>query len=224
MRRDLYLFVEREPNAVSRDEAAAALGVNRSLAAFHLDRLVESGLLEAHYRRLHGRAGRGAGRPSKLYRRSRKELQLSIPQRHHELLGRFFAEALDPLATPSPDARLVEVAHDYGQSLGARARGRLSSRASGDRLGDCTLELLGGLGFGPYGTRHGDTRLRNCPFHPLSRRYPATVCQIGLALVSGIVEAVGPPDRRPERDPTPGHCCVVLRGRAGVGRVGAARA
>lgn len=220
VRRDLYLFVERQPKAVSRDEAAIGLGITRSLAAFHLDKLVEAGLLEAHFRRLSGRTGRGAGRPSKLYRRSRREVQLSVPQRHHELLGRFLVEALDPPDEMDGEQGPLGVARAYGRSLGARARRRLSARASGERLRQCAVALLEGLGYAPYPTPGGDTRLRNCPFHPLSKRYPSTVCQVGLALVGGIVEGVRAPDQWPEREPAPGHCCVLLRAQTGPGPSG----
>src|SRR5438132_924455 len=87
-RNRLYEFVERQAHPVSRDEAAAAIGITRELAAFHLDRLVDVGLLRAEYRRLGGRTGPGAGRTSKLYRRSRHQVQVSLPHRDHELLAR----------------------------------------------------------------------------------------------------------------------------------------
>ena len=70
LRRSLYLFVAAQGHEVSRDEAAAGTGISRSVAAFHLDKLVDGGLLEASFRRLGGRTGSGAGRSSKLYRRS----------------------------------------------------------------------------------------------------------------------------------------------------------
>ena len=69
-RRALYRFVVDRSDAVSKDEAAAAMGVARSVAAFHLDRLVADGLLTTEFRRLTGRQGPGAGRPAKLYRRA----------------------------------------------------------------------------------------------------------------------------------------------------------
>src|SRR5579871_3156353 len=80
VRRRLYLYVAANGDS-SRDDAARAAGISRSLAAFHLDKLVEEGLLEAVYRRLSGRSGPGAGRPSKLYRRSRREVHIDLPPR-----------------------------------------------------------------------------------------------------------------------------------------------
>src|SRR5688500_11781867 len=63
-RRALYDFVVRQAEPAGRDEAAAAAGVGRTLAAYHLDRMVEDGLLEVSFARRTGRSGPGAGRPS----------------------------------------------------------------------------------------------------------------------------------------------------------------
>src|SRR6476661_2344927 len=80
VRRALYEHVADRDAPVDRDEAAAATGIGRPLAAFHLDRLVAAGLLEVEYRRRSGRTGPGAGRPAKFYRRTRGlNVDLSLP-------------------------------------------------------------------------------------------------------------------------------------------------
>ena len=45
-RQRLYRFVRAQPTPVTRDQAAAAAGISRKLAAFHLAKLVSAGLLE----------------------------------------------------------------------------------------------------------------------------------------------------------------------------------
>ncbi len=60
VRRSLYRYVAAHPGEVSRDEAAAAAGIQRQLAAFHLDKLVEAGLLETSFA---GRPAPGPVRP-----------------------------------------------------------------------------------------------------------------------------------------------------------------
>src|SRR5438445_47979 len=80
-RRGLYLYVSSRRREVGRDEAARALRISRALAAFHLDKLVQQGLLETSYRRLTGRRGPGAGRPAKLYRRSTRQVDFTLPRR-----------------------------------------------------------------------------------------------------------------------------------------------
>src|SRR5947208_7959455 len=81
-RRAVFDLVARAGTAVSRDTAAAALGVSRRVAAVHLDRLADQGLLAVEYRRPPGRGGPGAGRPAKLYRRADDEVAVSVPERH----------------------------------------------------------------------------------------------------------------------------------------------
>ena len=94
VRRRLYRFVCSQDQPVSRDQAAQAVGIARHKAKFHLDRLEAEGLLEADYVRLTGRAGPGAGRPAKRYRRGRSEFAVSLPARDYELAGRIMADAI----------------------------------------------------------------------------------------------------------------------------------
>src|SRR3978361_2223148 len=98
VRRSLYQFVVRRPEPVSRDQAAAGLALPRHTAKFHLDRLVEEGLLATEFRRLSGRRGPGAGRPAKLYRRSDRQVAVSLPERHYDVAGRVLARAVEDAA------------------------------------------------------------------------------------------------------------------------------
>ena len=76
IRRDLYLYVSGQPAPVSRDQASDALGIARHTAKFHLDRLADEGLLDTSFKRLTERRGPGAGRPTKLYARSSRQLSV----------------------------------------------------------------------------------------------------------------------------------------------------
>ena len=49
LRRGMYTYIRQAARPVSRDEAGGAVGISRKLAAFHLDKLVEAGVLSAHY-------------------------------------------------------------------------------------------------------------------------------------------------------------------------------
>lgn len=205
-RRSLYEYVERQLRAVSRDQAAQAVGISRSLAAFHLDKLVRVGLLKAEYRRLSGRSGPGAGRTSKLYRRSRRQFDLSLPYRNHELLARLLAESFGSERASSPD---LERAREYGRSVGGRARGRIRARGQGD-LVQCVEHVLETLGFDPYRASSDSLRLRNCPFDPLSRLFAPLVCGVGQAVISGVVQGVGA-QLSVGREERPDRCCGVLK-------------
>jgi DNA-binding transcriptional ArsR family regulator len=60
----LYWCVAGREQGLGRDEAAVAVGISRKLAAYHLDKLAEAGLLEVRFERRSGRTGPGAGRPA----------------------------------------------------------------------------------------------------------------------------------------------------------------
>jgi predicted ArsR family transcriptional regulator len=210
-RRALYEYVERQPAAVSRDEAAEALGLSRPLAAFHLDRLVDAGLLTADYRRLSGRSGPGAGRPAKLYRRSRRQVAITLPHRNHALLASLLAAAMTEIGE---EHGASAPARDFGRSLGSRARRRLRARSiTGPRLTDCLEAVLETIGFDPYRARSGELRARNCPFDPLSKRFTPVVCGVGQALVGGVIAGVGADHFGVKREERPDRCCVVVEER-----------
>lgn len=200
VRRALYDFVVGSAEPVSRDAAASAAGVARSLAAFHLDRLVEARLLVASYRRLTGRSGPGAGRTSKLYERAPGEHAVTIPPRRYDLAAQLLAEAVD--ASGPARGALIDAARRTGQSIGAAA-----AAASGDTL--AVVEALRAHGFEPR-EESGRILLVNCPFHAVAMTHTALVCGANLALVEGIVSGAPAAGWRPELDPAPGRCCVVL--------------
>ena len=148
LRRALYAYVLSRPGAVGRDEAGKAVGITRELAAFHLDKLLEEGLVDVEYRRLSGKDGPGAGRPAKLYRASDRQLEISLPGRRYELAARLLAEAFSQQGTDPAEA-LDEVAHRFGEDLGAQAGRRLGRRPSDTRLLHTTCQVLRDHGFEP---------------------------------------------------------------------------
>jgi predicted ArsR family transcriptional regulator len=209
VRRQLYLHVAAQTDAVSRDHAASALGIGRPLAAHHLDRLVEAGLLAAEYRRTSGRTGPGAGRPSKLYRRAPDlELHATLPQRRYEVAAELMATALEQphggLET------LEEVAHRYGGTLGAEAKRRAGPRAGVARRRAAVLAVLADAGYLPS-ERAGEVRLLNCPFHDLAQRHRGVTCEMNLAMLQGVLSGAGLPERAARLDPQPGFCCVTIQ-------------
>lgn len=202
VRRKLYDWVAAQPDAVGRQAAAAAVGVTRGLAAFHLDKLVVAGLLDASYRRLSGRVGPGAGRPARVYRRSDREFNVSVPERRYERVATLFASALERLADGRPPAELSEAAREAGREL-AKEAGRGSGRT---RL----VRALDRAGYEPITDSHGTIRLRNCPFDALAEAHRTLVCGTNLAMADGIVDGVGASDTRPVLDRQPGFCCVAF--------------
>ncbi|WP_454778371.1 helix-turn-helix transcriptional regulator [Georgenia muralis] len=207
-RQALYLYVASRPDAVGRDEAAAAVDLPRHTAKFHLDRLVEEGLLEVEFRRLTGRTGPGAGRPSKLYRRSGRHFGVSLPERRYDLAGDVLAEAIDRAVRDD-----VPVAAAVREAASARGRGLAAAgepATAGDPLAR-TSEVLARYGYEPRDTG-GAVCLANCPFDRLASEHTALVCAMNLALIGGVIEGLGATSVAAELDPAPGRCCVRLAG------------
>jgi predicted ArsR family transcriptional regulator len=230
VRRRLYEVVCERTEPVGRDEAATAAGVGRALAVYHLDKLVEAGLLTASYQRPPGRGGPGAGRPAKLYMRSDREFAVTVPPREYELAARLLVQAVE--ADPSGNSRtaLVEAARRLGAELGGRFRpadadgtGVAGRTGVADRTGvagrtgvvelDGVADLgeaLAEHGYEPRSSEDGVLRLRNCPFHQLAEHHRDVVCGMNLGLIEGILAGLEAEGLRAVLDPQPGHCCVAI--------------
>jgi predicted ArsR family transcriptional regulator len=208
VRHRLYQFVCAQPAPVSRDQAADAVGIARHQAKFHLDRLTAEGLLETDYARLTGRSGPGAGRTSKLYRRARRDIAVSLPQRQYELAGRLMATAIAESATTGEPVVEVlnRVAREYGQRIGATNRPPTDARAALE----LTVRVLSTHGYEPRRI-NGEIELANCPFHALAQGQTELACNMNHALITGVADALAPhgPDAR--LCPGADRCCVVLK-------------
>src|SRR5580700_4126111 len=206
VRRRLYEVVCERAEPVGRDEAANAAGVGRALAVYHLDKLVEAGLLTACYQRPPGRTGPGAGRPAKLYMRSDREFAVTVPPREYELAARLLVQAVEADAGGNSRAALLEAARRLGAELGGRFRPGVADL-------DGVAELhraLAGHGYEPRRGEDGVIRLRNCPFHQLAEHHRDVVCGMNLGLIEGILAGLGVEGLRPVLDPQRGHCCVAI--------------
>jgi predicted ArsR family transcriptional regulator len=201
-RRSLYDFVVAAGRAVSRNEAAQAVGVQRTLAAFHLDRLASAGLLDVAYRRAGGRSGPGAGRPAKVYSRTSIERAVSVPPRDYGRAAQVLADAVE---RSGAEAALYEAARAQGISAGRS----VAHLAPGSRLDDLERDLTE-RGYEPY-VDETTIRLRNCPFEALAQTFPVVACGMNLALLNGLLagaELGGTTEAR--LAPRAGECCVVF--------------
>lgn len=210
LRRALYRHVV-EQGSSTREQAADAVGVARHTAKFHLDRLVADGLLDIEFARPPGRRGPGAGRPAKHYRRSARELAVTIPERHYDLAGHLLARAVTEAqrdGTPVHDA-LHDVARTSGRTIGSAARARAGRRPSRTALVAAAVEVLREQGYEPRADDAG-VALVNCPFHALAQEFTDLVCGMNLSLVEGLAEGLGLTTLVPVLDPAPGRCCVRL--------------
>ncbi|MDP8903836.1 MAG: transcriptional regulator [Chloroflexota bacterium] len=214
VRRALYDHVRTQPDPVDRDAAAAAVGIGRPLAAFHLDRLAEAGLLEVEYHRRSGRTGPGAGRPAKFYRRAPDlSIDLSLPPRRYALAGEILADAVSRVGDVPTTAAILAVARERGRQLVSESPASSSTASSSPSAARGVLvAVIEATGYEPEDGPAG-IRLRNCPFDALASRQRDLTCGMNLALLGGVADGLPAVGLAAEREIEPGYCCVAFRPR-----------
>jgi predicted ArsR family transcriptional regulator len=212
LRRALYRHVVERGEPVSREDAAAAVGISRPLAAYHLDKLIDDGLLEARYQRRSGRRGPGAGRPAKHYVRADRQLELSLPARDYAALAELLAGAVEADPSGAAKAALDRAAATLGAELGAKAASHTAPDGDPDQVLAAVRQTLAARGYEPYEDVDGTIRLRNCPFDRIAAQHRQLVCGANHAMLQALTDQVDgdPPTVRAVLDPQPGRCCVTL--------------
>jgi predicted ArsR family transcriptional regulator len=217
IRRALYHFVAHQPGAVSRDQAAAGLDIPRHTAKFHLDKLVDEGLLVPEFKRLTGRSGPGAGRPAKLYRRVRKEVNVTLPRRRYDLAGHVLADTLERVQAGTPLEQAIDDAAENAATIVVDSW-PLTGSSDVERM----TGVLARLGYEPRpdGTADGNAdirgiRLSNCPFQQLSDDHAALICPINSRFIEAMSDRVGCTDVRPASVDRGTGCCVALHPQPG---------
>lgn len=195
VRRELVRILEASTEPLGRDELAERVGLPRATAAFHLEKLVDSGVLVAEFRHRGERRGPGSGRPAKFYALARDEFAAAVPPRRYDLAGELLASAVELSDATGRPVRecLLSVAGEQGA---ARSD---ASRPLSDTLGD--------LGYEPVDDAEGGFVLANCPFHRLSSRHTDVICSANVAYVSALSAGASDP-RDTWLEPLAGGCCV----------------
>jgi predicted ArsR family transcriptional regulator len=213
-RRAVYDFVATRDVPVTRDEVSAGVSMTRSLAAFHLDKLAEAGLLEVTYGRPDLRPpGPGSGRPSKRYAVSEREVDISLPPRRYDVAGRVMARAIAASTTKrSQTAAQIanRLARDEGREVGEQYGD--ARRPSRNKPLVAVEEALASCGYEP--SVDGQTvKLRNCPFHSLVDAAPELVCALNESFVSGVIDGLSASSTMQAElcGRIDGNCCVVVR-------------
>ncbi|MER6142473.1 helix-turn-helix domain-containing protein [Streptomyces sparsogenes] len=220
-RRRMFTFIRRARRAVTRDEAAASVGISRKLAAFHLDKLVDAGLLRTRYETPGGI--RKVGRRPKVYEPTDAQITVSIPDRRHELLADLLLDAvLTEGADESAAQAALRTAEQRGRRMGEAARDEARPGRLGPERGLTVCEhLLDECGYEPVRETPTRLRLRNCPFHPLAAKAPDLVCGMNHAFLSGYLNGLEVSGVQAVLAPEPGECCVRLGPSAPAAGLGA---
>lgn len=209
LRRGMYSFARTVRRPITRDEAAAAVGISRKLAAFHLDKLVDAGLLRCHF----GAEGpRKVGRRPKVYEPVGTGIQVTIPARRHDVLAEILVDAVAAEAQgESARAAALRIAAERGTLAGATERDRIRpGRLGAERAVTLAERILTRYGFEPSRTSATCLRLRNCPFHPLTERAPDLVCALTHAFLRGVLTGLEASSVHACLVPAVDECCVEL--------------
>ncbi|WP_035737900.1 helix-turn-helix transcriptional regulator [Glycomyces arizonensis] len=197
VRRRVYDYVAAHRVPVRRDQVAEAANISRTLAAYHLDRLADAGLLTTGYARPEGRGGPGAGRPAKQYAPARDEVSVTIPPRDYGLFAEILLDAVTAADAAAMRSALADAAEQRGRTI--------------DETNTDLLATLTNCGYEPHVTECDDIELHNCPFHRVAQRETELVCGMNRAFLRGVLAARDAGPDRVELAPAPGHCCVVIR-------------
>lgn len=209
---------DREPGrttGLTATEVGQRLGLHVTSARFHLEQLLEAGVVSAGFHR------HGPGRPQKRYA---AVPGLDPPPREESfrMLAELLTDAIAPVegATGPEDAGLRwsrgHVRPPDGPCGGPLAR----ARTAGQWLGKVGLvvDLLESWGYEPS-LRTGDrgrtaeVAMARCPFLELAARSTEVVCLAHRGVLRGALEVFAEPDAGVEIDPfvAPGLCVARLR-------------
>lgn len=193
-RRGIFFAVRAAGREMGKDEVAAAVGIDRRLAGFHLDKLVEQGFLDADFRRGEGRGGPGAGRPPKRYRLAETEALMAVPERHYELLASLLLRAAAEGGSGSRQDVLERVGYEFGYEVGraeAAAGGSGPGASASEAIQD-VVRLLTRYGFAARADGGEGLRACACPFEEIAFDDPERICGLDRAIWRGMLAAFAP--------------------------------
>ena len=189
-RRRIYLEAHEHPEGVTASEVAERFELHANVARHHLDKLAAGGYLEVRTGRTV--AGAGAGRPSKRYVATAREVELQFPVHHDDLVMTLLARALELLPRDAAEAMAEEVGAEYGRvmasSLGPVAEGQRSFRSALHAVADA----LTAHGFAAHAEGRGDALSivsDHCPFGGPAVASPV-ICAVDRGMVKGMLAAL----------------------------------
>jgi len=191
-------------------DVAEAVGLHPNTTRFHLDGLVDAGLVQ---RATEERET--PGRPRTLYS-ARPEAGRAGPRSY-----RLLAEILTSyLASQSrqPAVAALTAGTEWGRFLARRPAP--FRRATVEQATAELVQVLDEVGFAPEAVTVGRKRrvlLHHCPFREAAEQHREVVCAVHLGLMRGLLEESGAPLQADRLDPfvEPSLCVTHLAARAG---------
>ncbi|MGH9302215.1 MAG: helix-turn-helix transcriptional regulator [Acidimicrobiales bacterium] len=183
-RRQIYLFV-REHSGATAGEVAANFDLHANVARHHLDKLVSGGYLTVFVQKS---ATTGAGRPSKRYRASDKDMTLEFPTRRDDLLVTLLARTLAMVPRDEAECMAELVGEEYGRSLAADMVPAQAQRSLRSALGS-VADALTAHGFAAHAEARGASVAiiaEHCPFGDAASQHPF-ICAVDRGIVKGML-------------------------------------
>ncbi len=205
-RRSILQHVLGAETPVSAGEVGEVFGVHRTVARAHLEKLVETGLLETATRR---RAT--GGRPAKTYTSSGERLEVMLPPRRYEPLARLLLEVVERLA---PVTMAADHAHAIGYEYGVGVRREMRGNGHGPLEPEAACAWLAQAGYGARCERGSDCdifTLDNCVYREVALEHPEIVCAFDRGMLCGLVAASPEELVQTHNLPDDGFCRLEIR-------------
>lgn len=167
-------------------DVASRMGLHPNTARFHLDGLVDSGLVD---RMTESRDE--PGRPRALY--SARPGSTQAGQRSYRLLAEILTSYLAS-QTPKPGKAALEAGFTWGRYLAERPPPyqRTDTASATEQL----VHMLDEIGFDPEAQGSGRKReilLHHCPFREAALEHQEVVCSVHLGLMQGLLAELDSP-------------------------------
>jgi predicted ArsR family transcriptional regulator len=206
-RRAIYLYASSCEEGVTASSVAERFSLHANVARHHLEKLAAGGHLEVQG----GRAGGGAGRPSKRYVATGRGTAIDLPVRHDELVLALLKRAVELLPPEQAATMAEEVGGEYGKAMGSSLSPADAPRSLRAALAT-VADALSAHGFAAHAEGRGDG-LRivadHCPFGAAAVTSPV-LCALERGVVKGMLEALyGTTDARTARSRAQGDATCV---------------
>lgn len=189
-------------------DVAKHVGLHVNTARFHLDALVEAGIVNrAREEREH------PGRPRTLY--VARPDAARAGRRSYRLLAEILTSYV-AAETPQPEQAAIQAGRAWGRYLANPPPP--FRRINADTATQQLIDGLDEIGFASEAVTTGNHRqilLHHCPFRETAEEHREVVCSIHLGLMQGILAAIDAPVETEHLDPfvEPNLCVAELTGR-----------
>jgi predicted ArsR family transcriptional regulator len=193
------------PQGLEARALATATGQHVTTVRFHLDVLIEAGLVTAGPQQPQGR-----GRPRSLYAAAFQDG--GAPGGSYQELADLLAAHFD--TTPARRRRRAERAGaDWAaQRLGPGPETAPSPASSPAEARRRVTGMFAEMGFDPEPASGGRMLLHDCPFRDIARAHPDVVCAAHQGLLTGLLARLDPSGPAPVLEPfvRPGVCAITF--------------